>query len=365
MFSLRSVFIVLLAQLCFIKVGQASYTLPNKHGGSYDSLTISAHAFFNVTHSGIQGERYLLNQQFTNVKIYSDIRYTEWSRIHGLLIYNSAPSPLYPRFYMDEIFLELKKTSLTKWFTVGGKQWVPFGNYKNDLIYKPLTKALGQTNEYAVLVGYDDFYYSKLAFFRPETRIQSSSLPLYYTIAIGMHDKKQDHAYDIGASYLYSLAESSLFQYNKGFGGYLNQNIQSHVPGIATYTNLRYKKFTTYLTYVSAIKTFHANELSYQGNPAMPTAFSIQSGYEVTVKNIPSKVIGFYDRTFQALALRLPEQRLGVGLNVYPSKYLDLQFQYAKDYNYGTGVVASGLGKQIKGRSTPTNTLALQVVINF
>lgn len=47
---------------------------------------------------------------------------------------------------------------------------------------------------------------------------------------------------DAGVSYLYSLAESQLFQYNKGFGGLLSQSLKTRVPGFATYFNLKYKK---------------------------------------------------------------------------------------------------------------------------
>lgn len=344
---------------------QGSVGWPANKEPSAQILTVGGHMYFNVSHSGIQGEQYLLNQQLSTMKLITDFRPTTWARVHGLLIYNSVPTPLYPRVYFDEAFLELKEPRLTHWYAIGGRQWVPFGIYKNDLIYKPMTKALGQTNEYAALIGYDNHYYANIALFQPRTRIKASSLPLYYTLNTGLHDTQAQHAYDIGVSYLYSIAESDLFQYNKGFGGFLFRSIESHVPGVAAYSNIKYKRFSTYLSYVSALTAFKSNELSYQGSSAIPTAMSIQSGYDFNVKNIPFKLIGFYDRTFQALALGLPEQRIGGGINMYPNRYMDVQFQYSKDYNYGTGVIATGFDKRVKGSSTPSNTLALQLVLNF
>lgn len=344
---------------------EAAFTWPANKGQGEETVTLKGHMYFNVTHSGVQGEQYLLNQQLSNIKLIADWRFVPWGKLHGLMIYNSWPTPLYPRVYLDEAYLELKEPSLTKWYAVGGRQWIPFGVYKNDLIYKPATKALSQTNEYAALVGWDDHYYANVSLFPPRTKIKSSSLPLYYNLNMGIHETQEDHAYDLGLSYLYSIAESDLFQYNRGFGGFLFQQIESHVPGIAAYSNIKYKRFSTYLSYVSALTAFKKNELSYQGSSAIPTAMSLQSGYEFSVKTIPFKVIGFYDRTFQALALQLPEQRIGMGLNMYPHRYLDVQFQYSKDYSYGTGVTATGLNKQVNGSSTPSNTLALQLVLNF
>jgi hypothetical protein len=145
----------------------------------------------------------------------------------------------------------------------------------------------------------------------------------------------------------------------------LFQSIESHVLGIAAYSNIKYKRFNTYLSYVSALTKFKSNELSYQGSGAIPTAMSIQSGYEFSLQNIPFKIIGFYDRTFQALALQLPEERIGIGLNIYLHRYVDVQFQYSKDYSYRTEITATGLNKRVNGSSTPANTLALQLVLNF
>lgn len=328
-------------------------------------FTYKGQVFFNATHSGVQGEKYLLNQQLSNIKLSSDLRLTDWSRIHGLFIYNTSPNPIIPRFYFEQAFLELKKPTLTAWYLNIGKKWLPFGNYKNDLIYKPLTKALGQTNEYTLVLGYDNYYYANVSLFSPHTKLQSSSLPVYYNANIGTHKTNEQYAYDLGASYIYSLADSQLFQFNKGFGGFLGESISSHVPAIATYTNLKYKKFNTYITYVSAIKPFKHSEFSYQNRGAMPSTFSIQNGYAFDVKHIPFKFITFYDRSFQALALRLPEQRLGLGLNMYPHRYVDIQLQYFKDYSYAADTKATGLNKNVSGNSNITNTLALQLVLNF
>ena len=210
---------------------------------------------------------------------------------------------------------------------------------------------------------YNDKYYANISLFQPRSRIQSSSVPLYFTLNTGLREGRD---YDVGVSYLYSIADSNLFQYNKGFGGFLYHSIHSHVPGFSAYTNLKYKKFTTYITYVSALTTFDTNELSYQGHAARPMAVSMQSGYEMLlVKNIPARAIIFYDTSFQALALRLPKERIGIGLDIYPSRYADIQLQLSRDYNYASGVVASGLNTRVTGNSSRTSTLALQLILNF
>lgn len=327
-------------------------------------LSMRGSIFFNVTNSGVQGENYLLNEQLSNIKLYTDLNLQKWGRIHTVFIYNTLPTPVNPRFYFDEAYYVLKKPASNFYLEVG-KKWLPYGSYKNDLIYKPLTKALGQTNEYAVILGYDNYFYTNLSLFKPYSPIRSTSLPANYNWNFGLHEKQEDRSYDVGVSYLYSFAESQLMQYNKGFGGFLGRTINSHVPAAAAYGNFRYKKFNTYVTYVSALKAFNENELSYQNSGATPGAVSIQSGYDLEVKNLPFKLIVFYDRSFEALALRLPKQRIGMGLNVYPTKYLDVQFQYFQDDGYGENVASAGLNRVVTGNSTMTNTAALQVVFNF
>ena len=264
-----------------------------------NNFTFGGHVYYVATHAGLQGERYLLNQEFTSVKLSGDLALSPTSHLHGLFIYNTTPSPLYPQYYFDELFVLLQRSKDDNWFIKAGKQWLPFGIYKNDLIYKPTTKALGQTNEPALLAGYDAQYYWNLSLFKPRSRIRSSALPFYYNLNIGTKDQISSLNYDAGISFIYSLAESNMLQYNKGFGGFLYRSLQSHVPGAAAYANLGYKNYSAYFSGVSALQSFHANELSFQGRGAAPMALSAQGGYEFVVHRIPVKAILFYDRSIR------------------------------------------------------------------
>lgn len=323
-------------------------------------FTYEGHVFFNATNSAAQGEKYLLNQQLSNIKLGSEWQLADWNRVKGLLIYNTLPTPIAPSLYFEQLYDKFDLNSSDLFFDVGRK-WLSFGNYKNDLIYKPLTKALGQTNEITSVFGYDSLYYANVSLFEPYSRIQSSFIPLYYNFNMGIHNKN----YDIGGSYLRSFADTQLAQYNKGFGGFLSRSIKSDVPGFASYVNLQKNKWSTYITYVAALHPFAVEDMSYNDKGAIPKAFSIQSGYELQIKNIPYKIIGFYDYSFQALALRLPKKRVGLGVSAYPSQYLSLQFQYFKDYGYPGNAVATGLNRLVIGNSVKVNNFALQAIVNF
>ncbi|WP_420911421.1 LbtU family siderophore porin [Legionella norrlandica] len=325
-----------------------------------EKFTYDGHIFFNATNSAIQGEKYLLNQQLSNIKLGSELHVTDWNKIKGLLIFNTLPTPVAPQLYLEQFYDEFQIPSSNAFFSIG-KKWLTFGSYKSDLIYKPLTKALGQTNEVTAVFGYDSSFYTNASFFEPYSRVKSSSLPLYYNLNTGLHNE----TVDVGASYLYSLADSQLFQYNKGFGGFLSHSLKTRVPGFATYLNVKHKKTSTYLTYVSAVSPFAIEDLSYNNKRALPKAFSVQSSYDINTKKIPIKITGFYDYSFQALALGLPEQRIGVGLSANPSPYLSIQFQYSKDYGYGNNAIATGLNHFVSGRNIKTNNFALQAVLNF
>lgn len=325
------------------------------------TFNYDGHIYFNLSHSGVSGERYLLNEQLSNIKLATDWRPAPWISWHGLLIYNTSPTPITPSFYFEQAYLNFLPARNHNFYLSAGKKWLAFGSYKNDLIYKPLAKALGQTNEYAVELGYHAANYASITFYRPHSVIRSSSIPVHYNLNVG----RREQFVDAGVSYLYSITDSQLLQYNKGFGGYLGKSVSQPVPGAAVYMNLNYQPFNTYISYVTSARIFHTNELSYQDRGARPTALSLQSGYEFQLLQMPAKVIGFYDHSLQALALKLPRKRAGLGLNLYPNHYLDVQFQAFKDYNYSSGVTAAGLNQAISGNSKITNTLAMQVVINF
>lgn len=315
--------------------------------------------FFNITDSNTQGESYLLNQQFSNIKLITDYTLNDKTKFHGLFIYNHFPTPIISRFYIEQAYLTLQYHPSCQ--IQLGKKWVPFGVYKNALIYKPLTKALGQTNDNMMTLSYGNSYYSNFTLFYPRSKMKSSSLPVYYNLNIGIKDKE----YDLGASYIHSIADSQLFQYNKGFGGFVSKDITSHVPGIAGYVNWQNKNIRTYVTVVSALHPFHKNEMSFQNKGAKPSTFSLQSVYAFQIKGISFEGIIFGDYARNALALRLPEKRVGLGLNMFPHKYLDVQFQYFKDYLYSQNTEAAGLGNIVKGNGDINNTFALQLVVNF
>ncbi|KTD39455.1 coiled-coil protein [Legionella moravica] len=345
-----------LVMMCsFMNCADSASRLFDHQNVSYDG-----HLFFNATNSAAQGERYLLNQQLSNIKLGSEWRVTDWNKVNALLIYNTVPTPIAPSLYFEQLFdtFTLYPSQL---FFEAGKKWLVFGRYKNDLIYKPLTKALGQTNEVTTVLSYEDSIYANVSFFDPYSRIKSSSLPVYYNLNIGVRDAH----YDVGGSYLRSFAETQLSQYNKGFGGFLSQRIRSDVPGFSGYVNLYNKKWSAYLTYVMALRPFAKEDLSYNNKGAQPKAFSMQTAYELKINTIPFKMIGFYDHSSQALALRLPKQRVGVGFSFNPYRYLSLQFQYFKDYGYPANATASGLNRWVVGNSVKVNNFAVQAVVNF
>lgn len=332
---------------------------------SIERLNIRASLFLNATRSSLPGGRYLLNEQLSNIKFNADLRLNDWNRFHAVLIYNTAPTRLNPGLFFDEAFLQTKNSSQSPWFFESGKKWLTFGNYKNDLIYKPFTKALGQTNEYAIVAGYEKNAYANISVFNPYVHVRNASAPFSYNFNAGIKQEAAPFSYNAGLSYLASMTDTQLFLFNKGFGGLLHHHIDNTVPGAAAYLNLQYKNWTAYASYVTALHSFNKNLISFQQVGAQPAAFSIQSGYEFSLHNTRLKFIGFYDHSFQALALLLTKRRVGAELNIYPTTYTDVQLQFSRDFNYTPGESAQGLNKTVTGSSIKTDTLALQVILYF
>ena len=54
--------------------------------GKTKRFSYEGHLFFNATNSAVRGEKYLLNQQLSNVKLGSELLLNDWSKMKGLLI---------------------------------------------------------------------------------------------------------------------------------------------------------------------------------------------------------------------------------------------------------------------------------------
>lgn len=145
------------------------------------------HIFFNATSSAVQGEQFLLNQQLSNIKLGFELQMNDWNTTKGLFIYNTLPTPMSPQLYLDQIYHEFKNPD-SYWFVGAGKRWLPFGSSKSELIYKPLTKALGQTNELTAMIGYISDCFMNLSLFNPNSEVHSPGLP-YYNLNMGIHKK--------------------------------------------------------------------------------------------------------------------------------------------------------------------------------
>lgn len=324
-----------------------------------NTLTTKGFIYFSATEPANHVENYLLNQQLSSMQLNMDWTPTTMTKVHSVFIYNPTLTPIYPTFYFEELYGELKKAP--NGYIDIGRKWVPFGNYRNDLVYKPLTKALGQTNEDAIQIGVNNQYYASLSVFKPHTEITTQNVPISYALNLGI----QKDSYDTGVSYLNSIAETQLFRYNKGFDGFIDSTIDSQVPGLASYWNWKYKKINANLTYVTALTAFDKKDFSYDNHGGQPSALSFQSGYEFDTRFCPAKIIGFYDQSFEALALKLPKERAGLGLNLYPIKYVDVQFELYKDYSYANNKTSSGLNTEVRGSGDISNTIALQVVLHI
>lgn len=132
---------------------------------------------------------------------------------------------------------------------IGGKMYVPFGNFAGSFISDPLTLELGETNNTALVFDWlHDMADIKVGIFNGavdtangDDIIDSFVASLSLTPVAGV---------TIGTSFISDLAESDI-------GLVVDENLyKSSVPGVSVFTSLEYKAFTIDFEYLFATAKF-------------------------------------------------------------------------------------------------------------
>lgn len=260
------------------------------------------------------------------------------------------------------ITLKTQTSPESPWYLGLGKNSILFGLGEGELAYKPL-RMRGGMRERTLIASYQRDYYARFSLFHLRAMNTFIASPTYYNANIGFHRMNRTISYDIGTSYLYSIMESPIFQNSslarssKGSTWMTNR----HIPAYTSYANFRYKKLNTYVSYLSATGTMDKSKVRPQQSDAIPKAIRFLSSYDIKIREMPCTLIGFYDHSYQAFIVHLPERRVGFGLNIHPTRRTSVQLQYSRDFNYKTDTSKLIIkNKPVMDNPYITNLIAVQ-----
>ncbi|MBS0359220.1 MAG: LbtU family siderophore porin, partial [Proteobacteria bacterium] len=228
------------------------------------------------------------------------------------------------------------------------------GLYASNMISAPLTQSIGRILTRAVRIGY------------LERGAQGTSVTGFIfnsDTAVGSRLEggadityKWDGALngDIGVSFVSNISDSQGMQSTGGPGAFTGFGMSTatdtlvhRVPGIDVHSKLNFKKFGFLAEYVSGLRPFAMQDMSFNGHGATPSAFNLEASYSFDLFNKPASFALGYGQSYQGLALNLAKNRYSGVFNISLFRNTIQSLEYRHDVNYGTGTTASGAGLPI------------------
>ena len=266
-------------------------------------------------------------------------------------------------------------------YATAGQMFVPFGTYSSVFISQTLPKRLGRTKARAFLVGYqgqeDNAFFTALYMYKGDShasatsRINSGGINLGYRF-----DFPSRVNGEVGAGWMANIADSVGMQNTggqpnfNGFAGpvpYGNEKIVHRVPAVDMRAKVSFSNFDFIADYLAVTTSFNPNDLSFNAAGASPWALDTQLAYTFAVWDKPTSLGIGYSQAREALALGLPERRMGAVLNtsIWHNTIQSLEFRH--DINYATSKYATGSNilPLVTGLGTYDNVVTLQFDVFF
>ncbi|WP_058534155.1 LbtU family siderophore porin [Legionella saoudiensis] len=311
-----------------------------------------------------------LNQ---NVEAYMSIAYDESPPEIGPRINNSA-------FSLNLGFVNIGNLDKTPFYFTAGQLYAPFGRYSSAMVSAPLTMNLARTKTRPFILGYksqtDRGPFAAVYIYRSDTQRGKSGVGganLGYSFAVNKITG------EVGASYISSIADSSGMQNTAanpgtfgGFGSLLHgSEYVRKTQAVDVYGNISFDRFNLTAEWVGVTQAFRTQDLSFNARGAKPQALETEFGVTFKSFNRPSSIGIGYQRTKDALALNLPQQRIiGVyNISIWKDTVESLEYRHDMDYgkyNFANGAAPAGVvNAPTLGTGRSADTVSAQIGVYF
>ncbi|WP_162896426.1 LbtU family siderophore porin [Cysteiniphilum halobium] len=285
--------------------------------------------------------------EMPDTKFYVDLKLLNALTFHSLTKYISTPTPVTHTIDFTENYFTTKPLN-AKYWVLFGKKWLDFSSFKSELYISPITKKLGHINQYTILAA-ADYDHMQLSgyIFAPKNTLNNHKY-LGYGLDVKYH---QSH-FLVGASFINSLSDQILLQYNFGTGGFISQtSIHKKVPAASIYSNFNYNGWYVYDAIISALTPFSTDDLSYNHAGARPLALSVEFGKHFNFFKQSMIAVGRLEYTKDMLYTLVPKYQATVALVDTITPYIQVQVQtsYAKAYGHSDQAYQASTNKTIVG----------------
>jgi hypothetical protein len=300
----------------------------------------------------------------------------------------NAPLSANSRVFVDRAFLTVGNLNQLPLYMSIGQMYVPFGTYSSNMISATLPQLIFQTKERALLLGYSSAngqgLYGSIYGFNGDADTHHSNNINDAGANLGFIFSNNTSNVDVGVGAITDVADSLGMQTTSAvstsampnFTGFSNttslftnqeNELQHQVAGVATHLNFGIGNFGVNSEYIKAAEQFSPLDMSYNGHGARPQALYAEAYYNFPVFDKPSAFTVGYGRTWQALALAVPQQRYIAAFTTSIWRDTTEELEFRHDKNYSCDDNASAFGIMIPGSALDgsSNTVTAQIGLFF
>ena len=285
------------------------------------------------------------------VELSLDAAISEWSSGHILLKYEDGAS-----LDVDEGTITIGNTDQYPLYLTVGKMYVPFGDFTSNMISDPLTLELGETNEDALLVGFDreGFYGSVYVFNGDVEETGKDDMVRTMGANLGFSYEKEDINLDTGIGWISNIGDSDGLTDGLNLGA--ENDMDGQVRGFTAHLIYNHGQYGLITEYLQACKSFNATELAFNGQGAKPKAWNLELSQTTEIKGRETTFAVAYQGTKEAVDLGLPESRYLGSVSFNLMNYTSLSLEYIRDKDYATNDGGTGNNAQ---------ALTMQLAVEF
>jgi len=308
-----------------------------------------------------------------------------WASGYAALTYDNSAVPNTPlaansRVFVKRAFLTFGNLNRFPIYMTLGQFDVPFSDYGTYMISDVLAADIFQTRARALLVGYQGASgkgpYARVFAFNGDTNTHRNDNINNVGASAGYSFSQGIYSGELGMSGIVNVADSLSMQSTgaptafQGFSVATRPSpevLQRQVPGAAIHANFGIGPFGGMARYVEATSSFDTQDMTFNGRGARPQALDAELYYNFHVLSKPTVFSVAYDKSWEALALSVPEQRYMATLMTSIWRDTIEQIEFRHDVNYGVGDTASGAGviTPASAKGGNSNTVTAQVGIYF
>lgn len=329
--------------------------------------------------SGSSSEHNFSNIDLNDSELDVDAMINDWTHAHLALTGEEKNANLNtPRknfsglndIEMDEAYVTIGNLAKAPVFGVAGRQYIPFGVYTRHSLVPSLTMLLEETQATAANIGFalPMGLYGHAYAFRGRNDAASGGRN------VGNWGGNLGYAYTsnpnwglkVDAGYLDNMSDVDQISNAMAVTGGGNGNTQSsQVDAFAGHANLRVGPFNLIGDYVSALTSFNAANLGYNGRGARPSAVDGTAAYNFKAFGGRKNNISLsYQQSWQSVSLAMPKNRWQATYGVGILKDTNLVFALVRDKHYDTdsGSVNGTAGTAGDDKTAYTGAVRLNVL---